>query len=224
MLETVADLSGMAALGRVPVEVACGVDEGDKLVCKGPLQFMHAEFYCKEEHQLKANINGDVLNACGLLLMGEQARCASSETKNSMVMLETALGVRQICRTTMQAPKEVGWMCQRCWIVLQQAAMMVQALRWVLTRSIDALLALSGLGVFLDDSELEKSSGRNGNRERDNPKGLLKLGQFGRRFLLMKTCSRVTKDARGTSKVLVVRSESDEKRRVNCLWKSTFLV
>ena len=55
-------------------------------------------------------------------------------------------------------------------------------------------MAPSGLGVFPDHSELEKSSDRNANRERANPKGLLKLSQFGRRFLLMKTRSRVTKD------------------------------
>jgi len=94
------------------------VDEGDKLVCKGPLQFKHTEFDCKE-HQLNANMNGDVLNAYGLPLMEKQARCMSSETKNSMVTLETALGVEQICRTTMQAPREVSRMCRRCWIVLQ---------------------------------------------------------------------------------------------------------
>lgn len=64
------------------------------------------------------------------------------------------------------------------------------------------VLAPSGLGVFPDHSELEKSSDRNANRERANPKGLLKLSQFGRGFLLMKTRSQVTKD--GGASVLVV--------------------
>lgn len=71
------------------------------------------------------------------------------------------------------------------------------------------VLAPSGLGVFPDDSEAEQSSTRNGERERTNSKSSLRLSQFGRRFLLMKTRGRVTKDG-GTS-VLVVESDSEDE-------------
>ncbi|KAG6331058.1 hypothetical protein ID866_8032 [Astraeus odoratus] len=63
------------------------------------------------------------------------------------------------------------------------------------------VFAPSGLGVFPDDAALAKASGIV-DAGKDRVKVPLKLGQFGRRFLLMKTRARLTKD--GGSSVLVV--------------------
>ncbi|KAG1817521.1 uncharacterized protein BJ212DRAFT_1349680 [Suillus subaureus] len=67
------------------------------------------------------------------------------------------------------------------------------------------VLAPSGLGVFPQDAEIP---GRR-RAEGDTPT-VLKMSQFGRRYLIMKTRARVTKDG-GTSVLVVPRQEESEE-------------
>ncbi|KAI6003483.1 hypothetical protein F5J12DRAFT_838154 [Pisolithus orientalis] len=71
------------------------------------------------------------------------------------------------------------------------------------------VLAPSGLGVYPDEDHCPAEKSDN-NTEKQYAKGKtpLKLGQFGRRFLLMKTRARITKD--GGASVLVVNSDSGD--------------
>ncbi|KAI6110773.1 hypothetical protein EDD16DRAFT_1609606 [Pisolithus croceorrhizus] len=70
------------------------------------------------------------------------------------------------------------------------------------------VLAPSGLGVFPDD-DLEKS-GTDTGKQCARANIPLRLGQFGRRFLLMKTRARITKDGGASVLVLVSESEGEE--------------
>ncbi|KAI6033696.1 hypothetical protein BKA83DRAFT_4179910 [Pisolithus microcarpus] len=73
------------------------------------------------------------------------------------------------------------------------------------------VLAPSGLGVFPDDEccTKEKPGATDSGKQCAKENAPLKLAQFGRRFLLMKTRARITKD--GGASVLVLGSESETK-------------
>lgn len=70
------------------------------------------------------------------------------------------------------------------------------------------VLAPSGLGVYPDDDHCPAEKSDNTGKQYAKEKTPLKLGQFGRRFLLMKTRARITKD--GGASVLVVNSDSGD--------------
>ena len=68
--EMVADINRTALLGGEPVEMACEVNEGNRMQRKD-LQLPKAELYCKERHQHSGNATGDVPSTQKLLLKGE---------------------------------------------------------------------------------------------------------------------------------------------------------
>lgn len=70
------------------------------------------------------------------------------------------------------------------------------------------VLAPSGLGVFPDDDHCAaEKPDTNTEKQCTRASAPLQLGQFGRRFLLMKTRARITKD--GGASVLVLTSDSE---------------
>ena len=86
--ESDADTYRTALLGKEPVEMACGVNEGDGTECKGKSQ-LQTEFYCEENHQYNENAKNNIPNAHGLPLVGEWIGCASGEAGDSLLELES---------------------------------------------------------------------------------------------------------------------------------------
>ena len=66
---TIADVNRTALLDGEPVEMACGVDEGNEMGHKD-LQLPKAGLYCKERHQHNENVMDDIPSTHGLPLEG----------------------------------------------------------------------------------------------------------------------------------------------------------
>ena len=75
----IADVDGMALLGREPAERARGIGEGDEMERKAQSRLQETKLLCGEIDQRSGNANETVPIANGLPLEGEWIVCASGE-------------------------------------------------------------------------------------------------------------------------------------------------
>ena len=79
----IADIDGMALLGREPVERARGIGEGDKTEREAQSRLQESKLLCGEKVQRSRIANRDLPSALGLPLVGEWLVCASGKTSDS---------------------------------------------------------------------------------------------------------------------------------------------
>ena len=75
-----ADIDRTALLGGEPVEMACGVDKGDRMKRESKSRLQQMKLLCKEDDQRNASAN--VPSAYGVPLEGEWTVCSSGEASD----------------------------------------------------------------------------------------------------------------------------------------------
>ena len=79
----IADVDGMALLGREPAERARGIGEGNEMEREAQSRLQESKLLCREKVQCSGITNRDLPSTLRLPLMGEWLVCASGETSDS---------------------------------------------------------------------------------------------------------------------------------------------